>query len=74
MSARPFACLVLALAGFCVQLAVIVLSQCGNDECADIKNTFGAASTEYQQCRSYHSSGSSHGGSYGGYSSGGSHK
>lgn len=56
---------------------LIIVTRC-SDDCSDIRDTYGESSTEYQQCRSYHSSGSSHGGSsggsYGGYSSGGSHK
>ncbi|MDO9071806.1 MAG: DUF4178 domain-containing protein [Rubrivivax sp.] len=56
-----------------VMVAVIVLSQCGDDQCTDIKNTFGAASAEYQQCARNRASGGARigGGSYGGWSSGG---
>jgi len=59
-----------------VILAVVVLSQCGSDECADVKRTFGAASAEYQQCARNRGSGGlrSGGGSFGGWSSGGGHK
>ena len=47
-----------------------------SDDCKDVRNTFGAASAEYQQCKQRGGSGSSYrgGGSYGGYSSGGGHK
>lgn len=69
-----------ALIFFAVVILVIVLAQCGGDDCSDVRRTFGAASTEYQQCQ--RSSGSGYrggsartgGGSYGGYSSGGGHK
>lgn len=61
-----------------VMFAVILLSQCGDDECDDIRNTFGEASAEYQQCARNRGSGSSGvrsgGGSFGGWSSGGGHK
>ena len=53
---------------------VILMARC-TDDCSDERDTYGEFSAEYQRCRSYHSSSSSsHGGSYGGYSSGGSHK
>lgn len=44
------------------------------DDCSDVRDTYGESSAEYQQCRTYHSSSGGRGGSYGGYSSGGSHK
>ena len=53
---------------------VMLLSMCSGDECDQIKTTFGAASTEYQQCARNRGAGSSGrvvGGSYGGWSSGG---
>ena len=61
-----------------VVVLIIVLAQCSRGDCSDVRRTFGAASTEYQQCQ--RSSGSGYrggsgggtgGGSYGGYSSGG---
>ncbi len=56
-------------------VVVAVLSQCGNDGCDEVKSTFGAASTEYQQCRRNAAAGNSGvrtgGGSFGGWSSGG---
>jgi hypothetical protein len=58
-------------------LLVILLAQCSSDDCDNVKQTFGAASTEYQQCQrnsgsGYRGSGGgSGGGSYGGWSSGG---
>ncbi|RZI84997.1 MAG: DUF4178 domain-containing protein [Rubrivivax sp.] len=58
-------------------LVVVIAFSC-SDECDQVRETYGSASTEYQQCRSYRSSGggggSYHGGSWGGYSSGGFHK
>lgn len=57
-----------------VIVVVMLLSMCSDDGCDDIKNTFGAASTEYQQCARNRGSGTSGrvgGGSYGGWSSGG---
>ena len=62
-----------------VLVVVIALSQCGSrDECKQVKSTFGAASTEYKQCRANSGSGvrpgatgGNYGGSYGGWSSGG---
>jgi transcription initiation factor TFIIIB Brf1 subunit/transcription initiation factor TFIIB len=57
-----------------VIVVVMLLSMCSDDACDDIKNTFGAASTEYQQCARNRGSGTSGrvgGGSYGGWSSGG---
>ena len=62
---------------FVVIVLMLILAQCGNDDCDQVRNTFGAASTEYQQCKrssgsGYRGSGgSSGGGSYGGWSSGG---
>lgn len=65
-----------------IWLAVIVvllllIRRCGGDDCDDIRDTYGAASTEYQQCQRSNSGGhyyGSYGSSYGGYSSGGGHK
>ena len=63
-----------------VVILILVLAQCGNDDCDDVRRTFGAASTEFQQCQrgsgsGYRGgsggSGGTGGGSYGGYSSGG---
>ena len=53
---------------------VVALSRCDGDDCDNVRQTFGAASNEYQQClRNNSSSGGyrSSGGSYGGFSSGG---
>jgi Domain of unknown function (DUF4178) len=63
-----------------IVLLFALLRACSSDSCQRYKDSFGEASTEYQQCRSSARSsggyyGGSSGGSYGGYSSGGgSHK
>jgi hypothetical protein len=51
----------------------IMLARCDED-CGDVRDTYGEYSTEYQQCRDQSRSGGGHGGSYGGYNSGGFHK
>lgn len=57
---------------FVIVVLVVMLSQCGSNDCDDVRKTFGAASTEYQQCQRNSGSGvRSSGGSYGGWSSGG---
>ena len=58
---------------------ISVISSCADDkdDCLPLKQTFGEASAEYQQClRSNRSGGGfrSGGGSFGGFSSGGGHK
>jgi uncharacterized membrane protein YgcG len=56
---------------------LMMVSQCGSDDCDDVRRTFGASSTEYQQCQRNAGSGvrtRSGGSSYGGWSSGGGHK
>ncbi|HZF80457.1 MAG TPA: DUF4178 domain-containing protein, partial [Rubrivivax sp.] len=56
---------------------LMMLSDCSSDGCDDVRRTFGASSTEYQQCQRNSGSGvrtGSSGGSYGGWSSGGGHK
>lgn len=61
-----------------VVLVVLLLGFCSSRErdCADVRATFGDASNEYQQCLRNQASGGlrSGGGSFGGFSSGGSHK
>jgi hypothetical protein len=60
-----------------VVLVMMLLSRCDTDDCDEVRQTFGAASTEYRQCESRRAAGGSGrvgGGSYGGWSSGGSHK
>jgi len=69
----------LAKVFFGVLLAVVVLlmSMCGgsDDNCDELRSTYGEASQEYRNClASNRSSGRTSGGSFGGYSSGGSHK
>ena len=58
-----------------------MLFRCGSGgapgDCSETRNTFGAASQEYQNCLNSQRSGSSSrsgGGSFGGFSSGGGHK
>ena len=59
-----------------VLVLLVILVTCSRDNCDDVRDTFGAASTEYQQCKRGSGSGvrGGSGGSYGGYSSGGGHK
>jgi hypothetical protein len=57
-----------------VVVLVLLLSQCSRDDCAEVKDTFGAASQEYRQCRGgggVRTGIATGGGSYGGWSSGG---
>ncbi|MFY9511587.1 MAG: DUF4178 domain-containing protein [Rubrivivax sp.] len=55
-----------------VIVLVVLLSRCDDDDCREMRATFGEASTEYQQCvRNRGSGGRTGGGSYGGWSSGG---
>jgi hypothetical protein len=61
-----------------IALLVLLLSRCSSDDCDPVRQTFGDASTEYQQCKQRSGSGyrgnggSGGGGSYGGWSGGGS--
>ncbi len=60
-----------------VVVVMLLLSRCGDDGCDEVRQTFGAASTEYRQCVTRSGSGGTGrvgGGSFGGWSSGGSHK
>jgi len=67
---------------WCFLLFVVVtLFRCGDDngkqDCAQVRNTFGEASQEYQSCLNNQRSGGGYrsgGGSFGGFSSGGGHK
>ncbi|MEY4763378.1 MAG: hypothetical protein RI907_51 [Pseudomonadota bacterium] len=52
---------------------VSMIESCG-DSCSDVRDTYGENSQEYQQCRASRHSSGGYGGSYGGYTSGGSHK
>lgn len=58
-----------------ILVMVMAIARCSRDDCDGVRQTFGSTSAEYQQCRrqgGYRSGGS--GGSFGGFSSGGSHK
>ena len=55
-------------------LLAVIVTQCSDDDCNDVRDTFGAASLEYRQCMDNRASGSSRGGSFGGFSTGGGHK
>jgi hypothetical protein len=62
-----------------VVVVVLMIGFCSSrdNDCGDIRATFGEASNEYQQCVRNAGAGTgfrSGGGSFGGYSSGGSHK
>jgi uncharacterized membrane protein YgcG len=60
-----------------ILVLVSLLSQCDDDDCDAVRDTFGAASNEYRQCVAQRGSGTTGrvgGGSYGGWSSGGGHK
>jgi hypothetical protein len=63
-----------------IAVVVLVMFRCDGDgdaNCSQLRSTFGEASAEYQNClRSQRSGGSfrTGGGSFGGYSGGGSHK
>jgi hypothetical protein len=60
---------------FVVIVIVALLSQCSDDECDQVRSTFGASSAEYRQCERERQAGRrTSGGSFGGWSSGGSHK
>ena len=70
-SAIPKGLLIFAV----IVVLMIVLSNCSKDDCDEVRQTFGDASAEYQQCARSRASGSGTGrvggGSYGGWSSGG---
>jgi len=53
-------------------LLIMAMGSC-DERCARVRDTYGESSLEYQQCRNS-SSGGSHGGSWGGFNSGGFHK
>jgi endogenous inhibitor of DNA gyrase (YacG/DUF329 family) len=62
--------------GFVIAAMLLVFRCGGDDECDTLRSKFGQASQEYQNCLASQRSGGyrSSGGSFGGYSSGGSHK
>ena len=64
-----------------IVIVVLMLFRCGDDggkvDCTATLNTYGQASTEYQNCLNSQRSGSGYrsgGGAFGGFSSGGGHK
>jgi hypothetical protein len=64
-----------------VVIVVLMLFRCssggGSQNCNDVRNTFGAASSEYQNCLNSNRSGGYYGGAggaFGGFSTGGGHK
>ncbi|MBX3604372.1 MAG: DUF4178 domain-containing protein [Piscinibacter sp.] len=59
-----------------VLAVVLIMFRCDGDDCSQLRATYGEASTEYQNCLRSSSGGGfrTGGGSFGGYSSGGSHK
>ena len=61
-----------------IVLIVMLVQSCSRDDCDELRDTFGAASNEYQQCKRSGGSGGtgfrSSGGSFGGFGSGGGHK
>jgi Domain of unknown function (DUF4178) len=68
----------LIIAVFVLVLIVMLLNAVSRDECDDVRDTFGAASREFQQCKT-NASGAMRaprtgGGSFGGFGTGGGHK
>jgi hypothetical protein len=62
---------------FAILFLVSLLSECDEDDCAELRATFGESSNEYRQCVARRGSGGglrTGGGSFGGWSSGGGHK
>jgi ribosomal protein L37AE/L43A len=58
-----------------VILVLLILWRCDNqDDCSQVRATYGEASSEYRSCRTSSGGYRSSGGSWGGYSSGGGHK
>lgn len=60
-----------------ILVLLFLIQRCGGDDCAEVRDTYGAASVEYQQCQRSNSGGHYYGNigsSYGGFSSGGGHK
>ncbi|MEF7615087.1 DUF4178 domain-containing protein [Aquincola sp. MAHUQ-54] len=56
---------------------IVVLTQCGGDDCDELRSTFGAGSNEYRQCLQSGGGGTgmrTGGGAFGGFSTGGGHK
>jgi hypothetical protein len=59
--------------GIAFVVLLLVLKAC-DDDCDEVRDRFGQASVEYQQCRSSSGSSGYRGGSYGGFNTGGFHK
>ena len=58
-----------------VILVLLILWRCDSqDDCDQVRATYGEASSEYRSCRTSSGGYRSSGGSWGGYSSGGGHK
>ena len=58
-----------------IVLVVLLVSRCDDDrDCNEVRRVYGEASTEFQQCRRTGGGTRTGGSSYGGFSSGGSHK
>ena len=62
--------------GFVIVVMLVMFKCDGGDDCSQLRSTYGEASAEYQNCLRSSSGGGfrTGGGSFGGYSSGGSHK
>ena len=60
-----------------ILVILALVDSCSDDDCDELRRTFGEASNEYQQCKRSGAGGGwfrSSGGSYGGFGFGGSHK
>lgn len=72
VSGRPSFSLAHVFLAMFILVVLFSFARCGDDDCDDIRRSFGESSNEYQQCkRSGGSGGSYRGGSWGGFSSGG---
>jgi len=73
--AKSIATKVMVALVFLVVINVLLATCSSSDDCNQIRQSFGEASPEYQQClRSAATGTRTRGGSFGGYSSGGGHK
>ncbi len=58
-----------------VVVVILMVTRCGDDDnCDDLRSSYGESSQEYQSCLAKQRSHRTGGGSFGGFSSGGSHK
>lgn len=60
-----------------IVVMMVLMEQCSNDGCEDLRRTFGEASNEYQQCKRSGAGSTgfrTRGGSFGGFGTGGGHK